>query len=270
MIYYIISLFFLWVFLYWIIIQKTMKQTIIPKKENYIQIKNKKISILTYNIQKFPWSTKTLDEIKNLIQFHDIILLQECYEILSIEKDFSDLYISRGTLSGFNLIHSGLVILSTFPILETKFIPYKSYNSLTFDRFTEKGFLSILIRIGYEDIRIINTHLQSSDYNRYDHNVFLQFNELLNYTKNIKENYIIGGDFNIDINDIKYFYKENFIYPTDPTIFIDFKTGHSQSTKKKGYEGLIFDYFITKGLNLKTTIIKSLYSDHNPVSAIII
>jgi endonuclease/exonuclease/phosphatase family metal-dependent hydrolase len=269
MIYYITSFFFTWILLFWFLSQKTVKETIIPIKENY-QIKQKKITILTFNIQKFPWSIKNFEEIKNLIQFHDIILLQECYDITSIEKDFPDFYISRGTLKGFNLIHSGLVILSTFPILETEFIPYQSSNSLTFDRFTEKGILSILIRVGYENIRIMNTHLQSSDYQRYDHCAFLQFNELLEYTKGIKESYIIGGDFNIDIHDMKVFHNLPFYYPTDPTIYIDFKTGNSQSYPGKTYEGMIFDYFITKGLEIKTMTIKSMYSDHNPVSSIII
>jgi hypothetical protein len=59
--------------------------------------------------------------------------------------------------------------------------------------------------------------------------IFLQFNELLEYTKGIKESYIIGGDFNIDIHDMKVFHNLPFYYPTDPTIYIDFKTGNSQS-----------------------------------------
>jgi hypothetical protein len=62
MIYYITSFFFTWILLFWFLSQKTVKETIIPIKENY-EIKQQKITILTFNIQKFPLSIKDFQEI---------------------------------------------------------------------------------------------------------------------------------------------------------------------------------------------------------------
>jgi endonuclease/exonuclease/phosphatase family metal-dependent hydrolase len=143
------------------------------------------------------------------------------------------------------------------------------------DCLSEKGFLMTWIKVNNKKYCIVNTHLQSSKYNRYDNAIFLQLNELFNYIKRLKSIYIIGGDFNIDIKDIttKFKLNNNIIYNSNkPTIYIDFKTGNTQSNKKKGYEGLIFDYFITKtGDNIINNVrtIYSNYSDHNMVSAIL-
>ena len=162
----------------WVIIQKTVNERYIPP-ETYTRetgvIDN---SILTYNIQKFPWCIKSFSkgDLYDLINGHSLILLQECFDetLESLEKCFPDYYICRGNLKGLNAMNSGLVILSKFPIYNIDFYQYKNYNSFSFDLFSEKGFLSALIKVNNEYIRVINTHLQSSDFKRYDNKALLQ------------------------------------------------------------------------------------------------
>ena len=275
----IILFFFIFLFFIitlWISYQKTIEATYIPRKENFS--KNKKISpsILTYNIQKFPWSPKTFTAVRSLFQRHSIILLQECYDetFSSLESHFPDYYICRGTMQGISLINSGLVILSKYPIRNSSFVTFKQYNPLTFDRLTEKGFLITWIRIGENTVRVINTHLQSSDFERYDPYAFLQMEELFDYIGFTKKGkFIIGGDFNIDISFMKkrYMPSENKLslwHPVKPTIYINFSTGHSQSNRQFGYDGLVFDYFFTsKDIEMEPVTIESPYSDHNPVES---
>jgi endonuclease/exonuclease/phosphatase family metal-dependent hydrolase len=238
----------------------------------------KEISIITYNIQKFPWSLKTFTKIKELLNNYSIILLQECYDdsLSSLQTNFPDYYIYRNKLDGiyeFNLLRSGLVILSKYPIDKFDSVSFKNYNPETYDRLSQKGFIICWIN----NICIINTHLQSSDFIEYDQYALLQLQEIFSYIKNIQGDYIIGGDFNIDINIMNSIYKNNkkftFNYPSEPTIFMDYKTGKSYSKYKIGTDSLIFDYFITKKSgNIKlsnTTTIYDSYSDHNPVSTII-
>ena len=104
-----------------------------------------------------------------------------------------------------------------------------------------------------------------------------QIDELFEYVEYVGGSFFIGGDFNIDITYMKKRYMPsvqnlNIYHPLSPTIYIDFKTGHSQYNKKLGYEGLIFDYFFTsKDICLENTkTIESPYSDHNCVETNII
>jgi endonuclease/exonuclease/phosphatase family metal-dependent hydrolase len=240
-----------------------------------ISFKNKP-NIITYNIQKFLWSCKTFNPIINLLQEHSIILLQECYDesFSKLKNCFPDYYICREKMQCINMMNSGLVILSKYPIYDKSFIRFTKYNRCSFDYLSEKGFLVTWININNRKVCIINTHLQSAKYDRFDNIVLLQIKELFDFIKNIKEPYIIGGDFNIDIEDMKKHidisdYK--LYYPKKSTIYINFTTGATQYESKLGYEGLIFDYFITKNINnnihLSPITIDSSYSDHNPVSS---
>lgn len=260
--------------LIWIFIQKYLRESHVPK-----YIKNhtsKSHKLLTFNIKKFPWSCKSFkrSEIYNLINNHCIILLQECFDetFHSLEYYFPNYYICRGTMKGINLFNSGLAILSKYPIVETEFNSYKNYNSHSLDRFSEKGFLSVLLDIGNGNkLRVINTHLQSSDYERFDKTAVLQLHELLNYTNTLGDKYIIGGDFNIDSNDVTdKIIDEQIFHPNEPTVYIDFTNGNTSNTSITGYEGMTFDYFITSNVsNLslwEPKVINSSYSDHNPVS----
>jgi len=248
----------------WIAYQKTIKELYTPSKN----MQNVLPSILTYNIQKFPWSFKTLKTIAEMDN-HSIILIQECYDELfsSLESYFPHYYICRSKMKGITIVNSGLVILSKYPIIDYKFVPYVNYNAKTLDCLTEKGFLTATMDVNGKPLTVINTHLQSCDHERYDQHAFLQLKELLKYVEKL-DTYIIGGDFNIDIEDLKTRHRLQVFYPSDPTIYIDFKTSKSQSSPAKGYEGLVFDYFITGGnLRMDPVTIQSPYSDHNPVSS---
>ena len=117
-----ILLFFLIVLVYWIILQKRMDKIYIPlQKENFLP---SNVSILTYNIQKFPWSWKKIKELEQIFNKYSIILLQECYYEYDtfLETIFPNFYICRGVLTGFNILNSGLVILSKFPIINCEYI----------------------------------------------------------------------------------------------------------------------------------------------------
>lgn len=235
----------------------------------------KPYNVLTYNIQKFPLTLKSFDPVVDLFRQFSIVLLQECFDdsFDSLTTIFHDFYIFRGTLQGINLMNSGLVILSKFPIIESEFIQFVNYNKMTFDALSEKGFLSVVLDIDGRHVRVINTHLQSCDFERFDPSALQQLEQLFRYVKiNVNEKYfIIGGDFNIDIEDLFQYYERmpTIAYPETPSIYTNFTTSHTRSTKKLGYDGLIFDYFITsKSMNLgKVEVIPSDYSDHNPVAS---
>lgn len=259
----------------WICIQRSTNERYSP--ETYVSKPSNEssISIVTYNIQKFPWSMKSFDELHRMLKHYSIILLQECFDetFQSLEGYFPDYHICRGTLKGINIVHSGLVILSKYPITDVQFYLYKQSNPLTFDILSEKGILTAQIEINGKKIYIMNTHLQSCDFYRYDRYAVLQLDELKQYLTHLRlrdEKYIVGGDFNIDIQDFTRMTKnhqmpENIYHPDDPTIFIDFFTSHTRSRPEKGYDPLIFDYFISTIDLDKPLTIPSDYSDHNPV-----
>jgi hypothetical protein len=46
------------------------------------------------------------------------------------------------------MMNSGLVIMSKFSILDVSFSQYKTYNPWSFYYFSEKGFLTGVLRIG--------------------------------------------------------------------------------------------------------------------------
>lgn len=267
-----------------IISQKSIKKYHKPTEPDFIKIKTylepnynlNTIKIITYNIQKFPWSLKTVNEIKQLLEQHDIILLQECYSIccFSLQKNLPSYYIYTDTLNGLKLLNSGMVILSKFPIIDAFSIKFKNYNILTLDSLSSKGFIVAPILINNNIIYFINTHLQSTTYKGYDMNAVLQLYEIISYLKKNKLNFILGGDFNIDINDMKALLDDNqykCYYPNKPTIYINYINGHTQSHNAFNYEGCVFDYFITNisECNIDAKIIHNKYSDHNAVSAII-
>lgn len=257
----------------WYSIQKSIKSMYRPV--NFVTSPLRECSILTYNIQKFPWSFKSFDPAVSLLRQYSIVMLQECFDDTfdSLSSIFPDHFIFRGTLHGINVMNSGLAVLSRFPIIDAEFIMFDNYNALSFDAFSEKGFLSVVVDVHGTRLRLINTHLQSCDFDRFDPNAMNQLDELLRYIKihNKNMHYIIGGDFNIDVEDLREHYHNfsHLYYPRNPTIFINFTTSHSKSTKKLGYDGLTFDYFITskKVEMTEPQVCVSDYSDHNAVAS---
>ena len=253
---------------FWVIREKCTIQyykSIMPKHS----ISNK---IITYNIQRMPLSTKPLENLYELLKPYSIILLQECYlNILydDIQHTFHDYNIVKGTMKGYRLSNSGLVILSKYPIISYEFVTFKNNNYLSSDILCEKGFLITTIQLNDKRLCIVNTHFQSNAY-RNDYVIAQkQWDELHNYVNLINDPFIIGGDFNMPFHIAKSNYNLNG--PIDPTIYIKYNDDYEIDTscyKKDTYEPFVFDYFITKDINIQKPLsIDFNYSDHLPVSS---
>ena len=234
------------------------------------------LSIVTFNIQKFPWKLKSLSPLVDLLGNYDVILLQECFDELneSLSTLFPTHNIARGKLSGFKLLNSGLVVLAKIPIEHVNFYPFANSNILTSDCLCEKGVLACKIQWKNKLITIYNTHLQSAHNCPYDPIALKQFDELLRFVAKSgpnPENFIIGGDFNIDCQKIKSQYNlHNKLYnPTEPTIYINYNTSDSIPFAKPNYVGIVYDYFISDFELTQAKVIKTKYSDHLPVHSLI-
>lgn len=227
--------------------------------------------ILSYNIQRMPYSTKPLNQLYLLFRKYSIVLLQESFlNVLydDIEYTFGDYHIVKGTMSGYRLVNSGLIILSKYPILYHTFIPFVSQDYLTSDVLSEKGFLVAKIEMNRTPMYIINTHLQSNISKNNYTTAMNQWAELHTYVARLTEPWLIGGDFNIHFRTIESNYA--MFAPCSPTIYIKYKNDKETDTsccQKKGYEPYVFDYFITKDIHLTTpTSVHFGYSDHLPIS----
>jgi endonuclease/exonuclease/phosphatase family metal-dependent hydrolase len=255
--------------IFWFYRQTSIKLLTPCKKPNFKVKKSKKISIVSFNIQKFPWKTKSLAPLSKLLKKYDIILLQECFDELneSIYHLFPSHHISRGKLTGINLLNSGLAILSKLPIEQVEFYPFANSNILTSDYFCEKGVLLCKIKWKNKIVTIYNTHLQSANTCPYDPVALKQFTELLEIVNNSgPDNYVIGGDFNVEYKKIiSHFKLFNVFHPVKPTIYINYVTSNSIPYAKPNYTGLVYDYFISDFELAKPKTIKTLYSDHLPV-----
>jgi endonuclease/exonuclease/phosphatase family metal-dependent hydrolase len=269
------------VIIFWIVMQKSLKSIVMPvkKQSNPSNPSNpSNVKIICYNIQKLPWIIKKLDPIIELLNKFDIILLQECFDEMNqnLEDLFPTFNIYRGKLKNINLMNSGLVIMSKFPFIEDRcfFHIYENSNKYTDDSLAEKGFISVDIIINNQNITFINTHLQCSNYSRYDQYALLQFDELCEYLKKIKNKFIVGGDFNIDVIDLQKNKSETIKkfkhnYSDNDTIYVDFKTSDSVAYPKANYVGLRYDYFISNFTINKVKTINTFYSDHLPVTSAI-
>lgn len=182
------------------------KSVIINKYDDKLKINNiKQLKILTYNIQRLP---HTFIENPNFIENSDadIICLQEYFHNIFRDK--------KGFLKRINYNvcipevnnkmkwDSGLVILSKYPIKYIDFIPFKKSSSI--DSITEKGFLITKIK----DLFIINAHLQACYQKSFNYPIIYsqlnQINEYIVYNNLNRYNCILCGDFNTDIQNIKW------------------------------------------------------------------
>eukprot|EP00834_Sanchytrium_tribonematis_P005102 NODE_288_length_10680_cov_0.431245.p5 type:complete len:285 gc:universal NODE_288_length_10680_cov_0.431245:1540-686(-) len=191
------------------------------------------MKILTQNIYIRPplissnngdFKDQRLNEFKKVLVDYDIVCLQEMFGSFSsrrknlVEYAFSigfkyhavgpDRRIFRG-----KLIDSGLVILSRFPILETKSIQYSS--ALNPDKLSAKGALFIKIEIQGNPLYVFNTHLQAS-YNLHLHEDSpvvltrkIQLQQFKLFIKNniqAKDKVVVCGDFNVNslLHDFEY------------------------------------------------------------------
>jgi endonuclease/exonuclease/phosphatase family metal-dependent hydrolase len=227
--------------------------------------------VMTYNIQYLPWKIKSLNHLREISRGYPILYLQECFNrftTIDLCSIFPEYYIARGKLQGMALVNSGLVTLSQYPILSHKLITFKNYRPYTSDTLSEKGFLETVIDLDGTKICCINTHLQSSDHTEFDPIVFDQIQEIRDYLQTVKIPYLIGGDFNVDVNRLKETHQDlRITAPTSPTIYMNLKTADTSPTRKQGYDGYVFDYFLVHpSITSKQAICEvNEYSDHNPV-----
>ena len=265
--FYFILIIILCIVFLWIVREKYTKECY---NTNYTRNINN--SILTYNIQRMPYSTKPLKKLYQFFKNHSIILVQECFLNLmydDMEYTFHDYNIVKGTMVGYRLINSGLIILSKYKIVSHEFIAFKNKSYLTSDILAEKGFLVAKVTIHNKNVCIINTHLQSNTYKNNYSIALKQWTELHDYIKNIREPWILGGDFNIQFRHVISTY--TMYGPRLPTIYIKYIDNVEHDTsciERKQYEPFVFDYFITNNVYLTRPVpLEFLYSDHLPVSS---
>ena len=185
------------------------------------------IKIISYNICAIPWWGNIfgdpIDRVNKIIDFlkktdADIICLQEVF-------DEGVLFIIKTTLPEYNFftpeftknfLNSGLVICCKNKIIKKKFEKFKIYCGE--DRFSDKGFMYVNIKIKKKNLTIVNTHLNANavfcTYNYCDKIRMQQMEQLLERITTLnaisKQDIIFCGDFNIDFstNTGKKIYKK--------------------------------------------------------------
>lgn len=244
---------------------------------NYSSSKNKNIKIISYNINYLPWTNKNLDEVEKIISKYDIVCLQELFTNLSqnnkqwlehLSKKYKYNVIYNPKVSFPKVISSGLAILTKYKINEHNFYLYK--NSKNIDRYSNKGILSANIQVNDKRLNIYNTHMQAY-YNKRYYILYPQIKEL---KAEVKNNFILTGDFNVNPIILQQFYNKNYFYiPKNPTIYSKYKgamNSISQCEDKLNYKPDTFDYFISDSIKLnlaENKCIKTI-SDHTFVHAV--
>lgn len=258
------------ILLIWALVQKTVDTWYIPPV--YRRSKSgggHSLRVLTYNIQTFPWSMKSLHPLQTLAKDYDVIFLQECFSDTwqALSEVLPDFYCFRGTLNRLNVMNSGLAILSRYPIDSGAFLEFSHANPWTLDILSEKGWLSAVLNVDGRMIRVMNTHLQSCDFQRFDRTALTQFDELCAYLSTVHEPYILGGDFNVDVHDLKAHYRGlgQIRHPTQSTIYIHFGTSMTSARPRRGYTGMTLDYFFSSFPGEARVVDFPEYSDHQPV-----
>ena len=172
-------------------------------------------------------------------------------------------------------IHSGLWTMTRFTILSQIFIPC---NYLCLYSFTHPlGFLHTTISINMHVVHIINVHMLTDEatcfFECFEKLYKQQLDHLLSYVKSLHGNWIIGGDFNVDGNDLliqwflihlKKLGKISYYHPMVNTCNENVSYANHTSKHMK------VDHFYT---NIEIKDCRVLYenvSDHYPVIATIL
>jgi hypothetical protein len=218
---------------------------------NLINTPLKNLKILTYNIQRLPYTTKPNIDIEKILSIYDIVCFQE---------NFCSFTGSNRNSFGYNCIHppgsfyklidSGLSVYSKYEITFIDFIKFD--NLVSIDRLSDKGFLVFKIN----DLYIVNTHLQAV-YKKSDdiQNGLEQLNSILEHCKDF-EKVLICGDFNIDLREIDL-PKYGKILTKIPTHWslMNGVFNSSSATKKENYLPFYYDGAFYKNIfitNVKT------------------
>ena len=237
--------------------------------------------IISYNICALPYYINLYGDphkrINNIIKFlkrlsADVICLQEVFDkkirkkiIDKLSKNYKIYYNEDKSRFKFN---DGLMILTKNKILYKKSIKYK--NSCGEDSFSTKGIIYITIKHKinnrFKKITIVNTHLNAnaifSTKNICEKVRIKQIKQLNNTLKNIKNNILLCGDLNIDINNNINTYKSisshrKYIIKSDRIITCP------NDKKQLDY---IFYMSLTKiNFVYNYKIYKNKYSDHYPL-----
>jgi len=222
------------------------------KITNFIKDKPlKTLKILTYNIQRFPYTTKGNLDITKILSTHDIVCFQENFCSFSgNNRDSFGYNCIHPPGSFYKLIDSGLSVYSKYEITFIDFIRFD--NLVSIDKLSDKGFLVFKIN----DLYIVNTHLQAV-YKKLD-DIEIGFEQLVQISKYCKdfEKVLICGDFNLDLKEINL-PKYGKIITKNPTHWslMDGIFNSSSATKKENYLPFFYDGAFYKNIfisNVKT------------------
>ena len=135
------------------------KYPIVPSYAN-------KIKVLTYNT--YLLGTKSRGKrfryfIHHYMNNYDILCLQEVFYIpykRRMIREAKKLGYNYFATSPFRYpMDSGLLILSRFPLMKTKFIPFRHGTHM--DRFAQKGIITTTVWVNNVRFQLINTHTQA-------------------------------------------------------------------------------------------------------------
>lgn len=231
------------------------------------------LKLATINFWGLPWpfSVKKKERLNLLIALinkerFDIVALQEIwtnYDINTIKKNCPGYFVRDQRNPIFN--HSGLVILSRFPLHSIRFIPFKgSLMSLEFP--SRKGMLQCDADINEQQVQIINSHMYydtSPEQAKKQKKQLLQLIELLDHRPTF-----ILGDFN-RTSEMMNLPKHFKLISERDNASIDLKNKFSTMRFNKiNASNRLPDYIFT---NMDVSVYKSylitdtIFSDHYPV-----
>jgi exonuclease III len=221
---------------------------------NIKKIPNKKIKVLTFNAQRLPYLLLRPNlDINKLLNHYDIVCLQEnfCSLFGTNKKSYNLNCISpKGHI--FKFTDSGLSIYSKYNIQYVDFVRFDDLKSV--DKLSDKGFLVIK----FDDMYIINTHLQANYASSETPLITLnQINKILDYSNKFNK-VVICGDFNINIKELKIPLEYSKVVPYKPTHWCKTNTifNISRAEESEGMEPFYFDGAIYKNLNISNTHVK--------------
>ena len=155
----------------------------------------KEVNIISYNIHSglnknmFPTLFDTIDFLKQ--SDADIVCLQEVNESVRAGFQVSSFKeeLKMNSHFGANVVNLGfnygLVTYSKYPIKQEEHIYLSSFRE-------QRGMLHTVVKIGYQNLNVINIHLGLNEEER-----DIQMRELKDFIKKLgDEHYIVVGDFN--------------------------------------------------------------------------
>ena len=216
--------------------KKNLNKFLYSTDSDKLSIKNSsilKIPLLSYNVFMRPPFIKTKKsdsknkrnkELMKLINEYKIVCFQEMFDAYSSRKykiikaayEIGYKYYEESSPPGYfeaPLIDGGLLTLSKYPIISSKFFKYNCF--CTVDKLSKKGILYTKIIVNNSILHLFNTHLQASYVYTFNKKSKLsyftrlyQILELKNVLGEVlkNENYykndlvIVCGDLNIDSN----------------------------------------------------------------------